>query len=191
MKTREIPPCARAAAGSPTAATQRTEVVRHSPRCPAYSRKNSTERRDKDVRSKRHDTEVRGAVKPARAIAHDEASSAGLSQWEDLENWLQDHQRPRAVPITASSTSLFGMTWLVLSNETQQPKPLTSRIPVRENGAVDRKSASLSRWGVFMWQRRTKGLLYCTIIFSVIPIHLVRARRGASCLAHRARAPAN
>ena len=37
-----------------------------------------------------------------------------------------------------------------------------------------------------------KGLLYIIIIFSVILIHLVRgARRGASCLARRARAPAN
>ena len=53
--------------------------------------------------------------------------------------------------ITVSSTSLFGMTWLVLSNETLQPKPLNRRIPERENGAVDRKSASLGRWGVFMW----------------------------------------
>ena len=108
------------------------KIVRHSPRCPTYSR-NSTERRE-DVRSKRHGIEVRGAVKPARVIAHDEASSAGLSQWADLENWLQDHQRFRAVPIMVSSTSLFGMIWLVLSNETLQPKPLKSRIPVRENG---------------------------------------------------------
>ena len=48
------------------------KIVRHSPRCPAYSR-NSTKRRE-DVRSKRHGIEVRGAVKPARALAHDEAS---------------------------------------------------------------------------------------------------------------------
>ena len=84
-------------------------------------------------------------------IAHDEASSAGLTQWADLENWLQDHQRCRAVQSTVSSTSLFGMTWLVLSNKTLQPKPLNRRIPERENGAVDRKSASLGRWGAFMW----------------------------------------
>ena len=81
-----------------------------------------------------------------------------------LLNEAQDHQRFRVVPTTVSSTSLFGMAWLVLSNETLQPRPLKSRIPVRENGAVDRKSASLGRWGVFMWQRRTKGLL-CAIIF--------------------------
>ena len=40
---------------------------------------NSTERRE-DVCSKRHDIEARGAVKPARAIAHGETSPAGLSQ---------------------------------------------------------------------------------------------------------------
>ena len=95
-------------------------------------------------------TKVRGAVKPARAIAHDEASSAGLSQWAGLENWLQDHQRCRALPITVSSTSLFGMMWLVLSNETLQPKPLKIRTPVREKGTVDRNSATVGRWGVFM-----------------------------------------
>ena len=68
-----------------------------------------------------------------------------MSQWADLEDWLQqDHQRRRAVPITVSYTSLFGMTWLVLRNETLQPKPLKSRIPVRENGTVN-------RWDVFMW----------------------------------------
>ena len=108
-------------------------TVRHSPRCPTYSR-NSTERRE-DVRSKRHDIEVRGAVKPARAIAHDEASSAGLSQWEDLENWLQDHKRGRAVPITVSSTSLFEMTWLVEERDAaaqtvKKPHPSARKRPV-------------------------------------------------------------
>ena len=34
---------------------------------------------------------------------------------------------------------------LVLSNETLQPKPLKSPIPVRENGPVDRNSASVGR----------------------------------------------
>ena len=51
---------------------------------------------------------------------------------------------------SVSSTSLLGMTWLVLSNETLQPKPLKSRTPVRENGTVYRNSASVGRWGVFM-----------------------------------------
>ena len=38
-----------------------------------------------------------------------------------------------------------------VEHETLQPKPLKSRIPVRENGTVDRNSASVGRWGVFMW----------------------------------------
>ena len=38
-----------------------------------------------------------------------------------------------------------------VEHETLQPKPLKSRIPVRENGTLDRKSASLNRWGLFMW----------------------------------------
>ena len=38
-----------------------------------------------------------------------------------------------------------------VEHETLQPKPLKSHIPVRENGTVDRKSASVGRWGVFMW----------------------------------------
>ena len=102
-----------------------------------------------DVASK---CEVRGAVKPARAIARGQASPAGLSRCADLENERQHHQRWNAVPKTANSTSLFGVTWLVLSNdETVQPRPLKSRIPLRENGAVDQKPASLGRWGVFMW----------------------------------------
>ena len=158
-------------------------IVRHSPRCPTRSR-TSTERRE-DVQSKRHDIEIRGAVKPARANTHGEAPPAGLLQNAGLENELQDQQRRRAVPKTVSSTSLFGMTWLVLSDDDDdddelnikhkpahavpwqapetrnvacavhetllQPKPLNRRIPERENGAVDRKSASLGRWGVFMW----------------------------------------
>ena len=160
------------------------KIVCHSPRCRAYSR-NSTERRE-DARSKLHDIEVRGAVKPARAIAHDEASSAGLSQWADLGNWLQDHQRYRVVPRGWSSTSLFGMTWLVLSNETQQPKPLNRRIPERENGTVDRNFASVGRWDVFMWQRRTKGLLYNTTCFGYDTSLSARAARR---LLPRARAP--
>ena len=125
------------------------KIVRHSPRCPTYSRI-STERRE-DIHIKRRDVEVRGAVKPARAIARGQASPAGLSRCADLENELQHHQRWHAVPNTVNSTSLFGVTWLVLSNETLEPKPLKSRIPVRENGTLDQKSASLGRWGVFMW----------------------------------------
>ena len=82
----------RAERARPQAAQQQQrsaqKIVRHSPRCPTYSR-NSTERRE-DVRSKRHGIEVRGAVKPARIIAHDEAPSAGLSQCADLENVLQE-----------------------------------------------------------------------------------------------------
>ena len=38
-----------------------------------------------------------------------------------------------------------------VEHETLQPKPLKSRIPVRENGTVDRNSASVGRWGLFMW----------------------------------------
>ena len=36
-------------------------------------------------------------------------------------------------------------------HETLQPKPLNRRVPERENGTVDRNSASVGRWGVFMW----------------------------------------
>jgi len=85
---------------SSNAARRSACAIRLAPRCPTYSR-NSTERRE-GVRSKRHAIEVQGAFKPARAIAHDVASSAGLSQWEDLGNCLQDHQRCRVqfqVPI--------------------------------------------------------------------------------------------
>ena len=67
------------------------KIVRHSPRCPTYSRI-STERRE-DIHIKRRDVEVRGAVKPARAIARGQASPAGLSRCADLENELQHHQR--------------------------------------------------------------------------------------------------
>ena len=61
-----------------------------------------------------------------------------------------------------------------------QPKPLKSRTPVRENGAFDRKPASLGRWGVFILQMRTKGLLYIIIIiiiFGYINSHSARAAR--------------
>ena len=40
--------------------------------------------------SKRHDADVQGAVKPARAIARGEASPGGLSRCADLENVLQE-----------------------------------------------------------------------------------------------------
>ena len=52
-----------------------------------------------------------------------------------------------------------------VEHKTLQPKPLKSRIPVRENGALDRKSASLGRRGVFMWQRRTKKPAYIITFF--------------------------
>ena len=95
------------------------KIVRHSPRCPTYSRI-STERRE-DIHIKRRDVEVRGAVKPARAIARGQASPAGLSRCADLENELQHHQRWHAVPNTVNSTSLFGVTWLVLSTKRCSP----------------------------------------------------------------------
>jgi len=38
-----------------------------------------------------------------------------------------------------------------VEHETLEPKPLNRRIPVRENGTVDRNSASVGRWGVIMW----------------------------------------
>ena len=165
------------------------KFVRHSPRCPTYPR-NSTERRE-DVRSKRHGIEVRGAVKPARVIAHDEASSAGLSQCADLENWLKDHQRCRAVPITVSSTLLFGMTWLVLSNETLcSPNRLKAASPCAKTA---RWIENPPRWvdGACSSVQGEPRSAHELLLFSVALIRLVRARRGASCLARRARAPAN
>ena len=65
---------------------------------------------------------MRGAVKPARAIAHDEASSAGLSQCADLENWLQETtnggtQGPKHGELHVA----FRMTWLVLSTKRWSP----------------------------------------------------------------------
>ena len=69
------------------------KIVRHLPRCPAYS-SNSTERskRREDARSKRNDIEVRGAVKPARAIAHGEAArhlqrASRSGQIPEFWNW--------------------------------------------------------------------------------------------------------
>ena len=96
-------------------------IARHSPRCPTGSR-NSTERRE-DVHSKRHDVDVQGAVKPARAIARGEASPQGLSieVRRSRERAPRDHQRWHAVPNTVSSTSLFGMTWSVLSTKRCSP----------------------------------------------------------------------
>ena len=79
-----------------------------------------------------------------------------------------------------------------VEHETLQPKPLKSRIPVRENGAVDRKSAS--RWvdGACSSGQGEPRSALALLLFSVALIRLVRARRGASCLARRARAlPAN
>ena len=112
-----------ALARGPQAAQQQQrsaqKIVRHSPRCPTYSRI-STERRE-DIHIKRRDVEVRGAVKPARAIARGQASPAGLSRCADLENELQHHQRWHAVPNTVNSTSLFGVTWLVLSTKRCSP----------------------------------------------------------------------
>ena len=78
--------------------------------------------------------------------------SRALSHLTDLSPTTDfDSESLTATDDNANITSLFGMTWLVLSNETLKPMPLKSRIPVRENGTVDRTSASVGRWGVFMW----------------------------------------
>ena len=78
-----------------------------------------------------------------------------------------------------------------VEHETLHPKPLKSRTPVRENGTVDRNSASVGRWGLLVWPRRTPRSALALLFFSVALIHLVSARRGASCLARRARASVN
>ena len=125
-----------------------TVDVRHSLRYPTCSR-TSTERRE-DVQSKWRDVEIRGALKPARAITHGEASPAGLSQCADLENELQTSNGARSSK-DGEERRRFRNDMACAEHETLQPKPLNRRVPERENGTVDRNSASVGRWGVFMW----------------------------------------
>ena len=116
-----VAPRARAA-GSPTAATQCTKD-----RAPFASLSDWFEKQHRKARgcsqqtTWRHDVEVQGAVKPVRAIARGEASPADLSRCADLENVLQETTNNGGTQFQQetrwSSTSLFGMTWLVLSTK--------------------------------------------------------------------------
>ena len=102
--------------------------------------------------------------------------SSGLSRCADLEDDSN----------TANNGGTQFLSKLVLSNETPQPKPLESRIPVvHENGPEDRESASVSRWGVFVWPRGTKGPLYNIIFLSYI-----NSPRGRACAPRPRRLPA-
>ena len=151
-------------------------IVQHVPPCSPCERMAP---RGARIHNKDHRIEVRGTIKPNRAIAHDNAPQTALLWSADLEHWAP---RPREVlrrPTTVLSTAFdFRMTLLVLRAETAQPTPCKWRVLDLENGTLDRKSASLGRWGSSGWQRRTKGLL-CIITFSVTLIHVVCARRGA------------
>ena len=143
-----VAPRARAA-GSPTAATQRTED-----RAPFASLSDlSEEQHRKARRCSQQATWHRGARR-SQAGSYHRARRGIFSGPLAVGRSRELAPRPPTVSCSSNHSELhvaFQNDVACAEHETLQPKPLKSRIPVRENGTVDKKFASVGRWGVFMW----------------------------------------
>ena len=134
---------------SPTAATQRTED-----RAPFASLSDLFEEQHRKARRcSQQATWHRGARRSQAGSCH-RARRGIFSGPLAVRRSRELAPRPPMVSCSSNHGELyvaFRNDVAFVEHETLQPKPLKSRIPVRENGTVDRNSASVGRWGVFMW----------------------------------------